>query len=379
MRNVVKFLSITCLTVALFESRGYGETYPQMKELIDKSCARCHNADGLADFLPFESFADIKPVIKKMAAALQTGKMPKDNATFNATADGQRLLTWLTSGEDLFPPTQQADTYATMKTIVDDNCKKCHNADGLADFLPFETFTDVKTNVNKMTAALQTGKMPKDNLTFNTTVDGKRLLTWLTSGSDLHSAPPTPPTPPPQQADTYATMKTIVDDNCKKCHNADGLADFLPFETFTDVKTNVNKMTAALQTGKMPKDNTTFNTTVDGKRLLTWLMSGSDLHPTVPTPPPVLPPHPIKKDPRDLTYEDMKPIIRRNCVGCHNPNGRMSRFPFETFDQVANKASAMYKQITRRKMPDGDPEFRFTADGRALLGWLEFGRDLNGG
>jgi hypothetical protein len=56
----------------------------------------------------------------------------------------------------------------------------------------------------------------------------------------------------------------------------------------------------------------------------------------------------------------------------------MPKYPFETFDQVADMASKMFKQLSRRKMPLGNPEFRFTQDGRALLGWLEFGRDLNG-
>lgn len=261
-----------------------------------------------------------------------------------------------------------AETYTELKPIIDANCARCHNADGIADFLPFESFADVKPVVKKMADALRTGKMPKDNTGFNATPDGQRLLNWLTTGEDLF--------PPPQQGDTYVTMKPLVDTHCKSCHNADGIADFLPFETFNDVKSSVNKMTEALKSGKMPKNNPTFNATPEGKRLLNWLTTGSDLH---GQPPPVpVPQHPILKDPRELTYEEMKPIIRQNCVGCHNPRGQMPRYPFETFDQVSEKSKAMLKQLSRTRMPMGNPEFRFTQDGRALMGWLEFGRDLNG-
>jgi uncharacterized membrane protein len=261
-----------------------------------------------------------------------------------------------------------AETYADVKDVIDKNCTRCHNADGVADFLPFDTFNDIKPVIKKMADMIKAGKMPKDDPAFKDSPEGARLIAWLTSGEDLF------PPAPPQQGDTYVTMKPLIDQHCASCHNADGIADFLPFQSLAEIKPNSKKMAEALQSGKMPKNNPTLNSTPEGKRILAWLTTGSDLHAPVPQPPA----HPILKDPRDLKYEDVKTIIRQNCVGCHNPKGQMPKYPFETFDQVADMASKMFKQLSRRKMPLGNPEFRFTQDGRALLGWLEFGRDLNG-
>ncbi|MCX6117878.1 MAG: hypothetical protein NT027_10065 [Proteobacteria bacterium] len=276
-----------------------------------------------------------------------------------------------------------AETYVQLKPVIEENCTRCHNADGIADFLPFESFADVKSAVSKMLTAIQSGRMPKDNPGFNAAPDGKRLMTWLTSGEDLFPAPPvtpppvTPPpvTPPPSGGDNYASIKPILEDNCTRCHNADGIADFLPFESLADVKSAVTKMTTALESGRMPKDNPGFNSSAAGKRLLTWLKTGKDIHGSGPTPP-VTPSHPILKDPRTLTYDDVKVIIRQNCVGCHNPNGQMSRWPLETLPQVQRKRTGMIKQLNKQNMPLGNPEFRFSQDGRALLGWLEFGKEF---
>ncbi len=181
-------------------------------------------------------------------------------------------------------------------------------------------------------------------------------------------------------AETYTDLKIIVDSNCTKCHNADGIADFLPLETFAEIKPVAKKLSAALSSGKMPKDNTGFKDTSDGKRLLSWLTTGEDIFGPPPTQcPPPPPEHLLMKDPRDLTYAMISPIIKIICTGCHNPSGQASRYPFQTFEQVADRATGMLKQLSKQKMPRGNPEFRFSQDGRALMGWLESGKDLTGG
>ncbi|MCX6126137.1 MAG: hypothetical protein NTV34_15505 [Proteobacteria bacterium] len=174
-------------------------------------------------------------------------------------------------------------------------------------------------------------------------------------------------------AETYQDLKPVLEANCTRCHNADGLADFLPFESFNEVKPQPQKMAEVLTSGRMPKDNPEFKNTPEGARLLKWLTSGDDLY---AQPPPDAPQHPILKDPRELKYADLKPIIVRSCTGCHNPNGQARKISFATFEDVSRRSKKMLRELLERNMPRGDPDFRFSKDGRALIGWLEFGRDL---
>lgn len=174
-------------------------------------------------------------------------------------------------------------------------------------------------------------------------------------------------------AETYQDLKPTIDANCTRCHNEDGLADFLPLQTFDDIKPQPKKLLEVLASGRMPKDNPAFKTTPEGQRLIKWLTSGDDLYGSTP-----IPEHPIMKDPRTLTYVDIEPLIKRNCAGCHSPQSAGRRPVFATFQDVRNEAKEMYKELTRRRMPQGNPDFRFSADGRTILSWFEYGPDIAG-
>ncbi len=181
---------------------------------------------------------------------------------------------------------------------------------------------------------------------------------------------------------TYPDVKPIVDARCAgPCHNGDGSAFFLPFQEFGEIKGNDAQMIRMIETDQMPQGEAPgFKTSADGKKLLEWLKTGKDLHPApsdqCPAPPP---PHILMKDPRVLTYQDVKPIIDRHCVGCHNPDGRMARKPFTTLAGIRRHAADAWERLDEGRMPEGDAEFRFTAEGRALMGWLRFSPELVGG
>lgn len=178
-------------------------------------------------------------------------------------------------------------------------------------------------------------------------------------------------------AEKYPQIKPVIDAACVTCHNnSGGDADFFPFVTFEDIKGNQEAMAKALETGYMPQDNPTFKDTIDGKRLINWLRKGEDLFPPpVSECPPIPPPHPLMKDPRQLTYEEIAPIIKRSCGGCHNPSGEARDVPMTTSGQVLGIKKDMLKELERGSMPKGNREFRFSADGRALMGWLESGKN----
>lgn len=169
----------------------------------------------------------------------------------------------------------------------------------------------------------------------------------------------------------YEQVKAIVDQNCVTCHKPSGPAGFLPLTSLGEIKGNHEAMLSALDDDYMPMGRPGFKDTPDGVKLREWLAEGSDLR-DPPSPPPGPPPL-IVRDPRQLRYEDLKPIIDRHCVGCHNPNGRQSRLPLTNLAQVRRQADDMWDQLDEGSMPLGDAEFRFTQEGRALMGWLRYG------
>lgn len=178
----------------------------------------------------------------------------------------------------------------------------------------------------------------------------------------------------------YDDVKTIIDANCAgPCHNDNGAAFFFPFTGFAEIKGNEATMIQMIETDRMPQGEAAgFKTSIDGVKLLTWLKTGTDLHPGSAECPEEPAPHLLMKSPRDVRYEDVKPIIDRHCVGCHNPQGEMSRKPFTTLAGIRRHADDAWKMIDKGRMPRGNPAFRFTPDGRALMDWLRYGGDSGG-
>jgi len=172
----------------------------------------------------------------------------------------------------------------------------------------------------------------------------------------------------------YTDVKPVLDGTCVPCHNPRGQAGFLPLTALAEVKGNEAYMISAIETDYMPMDAAPgFKTSEGGKRLLEWLKGGTDLgHP------PSAPPHILMKDPRELRYADVKPIIDRHCTGCHAPGGRMARKPLTTLDGIKRHVRDAWEQVDKGLMPQGNAEFRFTADGRALMGWLRYAPDAGG-
>lgn len=264
----------------------------------------------------------------------------------------------------------QSPLYSDAKSILDSNCVTCHNPTGAADYLPFTSLELIKGNAQNMASAIRDDYMPYGKPPgFKSTPDGLLLLKWLETGADVNG-PVAPPTAP-----LYGDVKPILDRHCVTCHKPNGAADHLPFTSLEQVKGNEQKMVSAIRADYMPyRKPPGFKSTPDGLLLLKWLETGADING------PVVPPaieHILMRDPRTLTYEDVKPIINRNCVGCHNPNGRVPNRPFNAITGIRRYARFMVRELDRGDMPLGNAEFRFTADGRALLGWLRFGKDIS--
>lgn len=176
-------------------------------------------------------------------------------------------------------------------------------------------------------------------------------------------------------ASTYADLKPVLDASCHRCHNPRGAAGFLPLTSLEEIKPNREAMISALADGYMPLNNPTFKDTPDGLRLQDWLKTGTDLVPAQPCPDPG-PPHLLLRDPRELRYEDLKPIVDRKCTGCHGPNGSMARKPLTSLVAIRRHARDAWEQLDGGTMPQNDAAFAYTPDGRALAAWLRFGTDV---
>jgi uncharacterized membrane protein len=170
----------------------------------------------------------------------------------------------------------------------------------------------------------------------------------------------------------YADVKTIIDDNCVVCHTTGGAMDGLPFETLAQIKGNQDRMAKAIKEGVMPFGNPDFADTADGKKLITWLETGTDLKDPPPTAPRL-----IDRDPRTLRFADLEPVLKSRCQICHAPGRQMARIPLISLDNLRRRAKQAWNRLDDAEMPPGDPDFAFSADGRALAGWLRYGEDVS--
>lgn len=170
----------------------------------------------------------------------------------------------------------------------------------------------------------------------------------------------------------YPDVKQIIDDQCVVCHSSGGPMDSLPFESLQQIKGNQLRMANALREGRMPYGNPDFADTPDGLKLLAWLQSGADLND-----PPPAEPRLIDKDPRKLRFADLEPILKSRCQICHSPGGRMARIPLTTIEHLRRRAKQAWNRLDDAEMPPGDPDFAFSAEGRALAGWLRYGEDVS--
>lgn len=168
----------------------------------------------------------------------------------------------------------------------------------------------------------------------------------------------------------YADVEGIIQDNCLGCHSEGAPAEFLPFETLENIKPNNKRMADALRDGRMPYGDPNFVDTEDGKKLLGWLENGTEFAAPPPVPPLIL------KDPRLLTFKDMEPILKRSCGGCHRVGGQAEKYEVLELSFLRKRAKKVWDTLDDLEMPLNNPDFIFTTDGRILMDWLRYGRDV---
>ena len=71
-------------------------------------------------------------------------------------------------------------TFADVKDILASACASCHHHDG-----QFGTLADVQGGQQDILDRIQSGSMPPSDGSFAQSADGKKLIQWLQSGTDL--------------------------------------------------------------------------------------------------------------------------------------------------------------------------------------------------
>ena len=184
------------------------------------------------------------------------------------------------------------------------------------------------------------------------------------------------PRPVPQWKDA----QTVIQFSCVGCHNRSGVAGFLPLDSWHQVRRHAEDMFDEIVDGDMPRGNRGFRRTREGRLLLDFLRCGdfrnppedpSDDEPSDPQPPP------DNSGPgRAPRYTELKPLIDRTCVTCHNPMGPAGFFPFTTLEEIRPMAADMLAAIESGRMPQGQPGFKDSAEGVLLRRWLAQGDSL---
>ena len=174
--------------------------YSDVKNIVDDNCVVCHAADGPVSILPFESLADIKGKQARMKTAITSGEMPMGNPDFADTADGKKLVEWLTNGKDLSEPAQQPSlitkdprllTFAEVEPLIKSNCQICHSPGRQMARIPLVTLADMRRRAKNAWNILDVAEMPPNNPNFAYSVEGRVIMGWLRYGNDVSWRSPT--------------------------------------------------------------------------------------------------------------------------------------------------------------------------------------------
>jgi hypothetical protein len=69
------------------------------------------------------------------------------------------------------------------------------------------------------------------------------------------------------------------------------------------------------------------------------------------------------------SYATVAPLIQRACARCHGDN-------FGSLDRLKSERDSMVEVISEGAMPRGNPDWKDSADGRAVLAFLQHSQEL---
>ena len=228
-----------------------------IQPIVNTSCTSCHNGPRASGGIALETEDQILKLNARIKSVVSNGQMPIGEPTFAASPEGKKLLTWLASQAE-----PQLSWDKDIKPIVAANCSTCHGTVQPSAGLVLETEAQMlKLNLS-ITNVVTKGQMPAGNPDFATSVEGKKLLTWLKIQAT---------TVP--QISYLKNIKPIIATNCQSCHTAGNANGGLAFDAEFDLVKNSKIIAAEVSSGDMPVGDATFKSSADAKILLDWIKS----------------------------------------------------------------------------------------------------------
>jgi uncharacterized membrane protein len=75
-----------------------------------------------------------------------------------------------------------------------------------------------------------------------------------------------------------------------------------------------------------------------------------------------------------LTYQTVRPILERACLGCHQPGGAQEASDLRNYHDVADGREMIRMRLIARSMPPEGAAVRLTdAERKLILDWIEAG------
>lgn len=175
-------------------------------------------------------------------------------------------------------------TYNEAKGLLAIHCVKCHGPGGQKSDVTFDSLEKViaaKVEILKrIKDSNGLGPMPpKASQGPEWPDDRKKILGWLEKYDGASTPLPTPTEEPSASGVYIGEIKTILDTACASCHKASGMpgASDYPMETFAQVKQARSGIVVAIESGSMPKYQSTWKTTAEGAKVLKWLKAPGEL------------------------------------------------------------------------------------------------------
>jgi hypothetical protein len=171
----------------------------------------------------------------------------------------------------------------------------------------------------------------------------------------------------------HSAAKPLVERYCTGCHSEGGAAPF-PLETYRQVSGKRSALVYVLESDTMPPAGYADLAAGEARLLRDWLDAGA------PEGDPSQAPLSVAS--RYTYHADIRPILEKHCVTCHEEGG-IAPFPLDSYDRVVPVAAAAAFAVQNGSMPPWPPTEGYTRfehpralppeERHALLQWLEGG------
>ncbi|MBP7843305.1 MAG: hypothetical protein KA116_00690 [Proteobacteria bacterium] len=265
-------------------------SFVELRETIFRAnCVSCHSA--------YVNYASVKADLSAIEAAVYSGRMPKGKTALSAALQSD-LRSWALAGAPEFldgilppastpggklpPPEDGANppdrlSFANLKKqIFEPFCMGCHSQ--------FESYSNVKSQVDKIEVAISSNRMPKGGAPLSMELKDL-LLEWKNAGTPEGSGEV--PKPPEPLVPTYTSIrKNIFAAKCILCHSVKDPSGGIALDNYQAIvdselidrrRPSRSEIYEVLEEGEMPPQGRGIEATTGEERsvILEWIRRGA--------------------------------------------------------------------------------------------------------